>query len=53
MFEVQRLSPPGVLVARGSRVAFQPLTGQAVVAIPYGIGRTLAVGAAVSPRAVP
>jgi hypothetical protein len=52
-FEVQRLSPPGVLVARGSRVAFQPLTGQVVVAIPFGIGRTLAVGAAVSPRAVP
>ncbi|MEA2137229.1 MAG: hypothetical protein QOG56_379 [Solirubrobacteraceae bacterium] len=50
-FDVQRLSPPGVLAARGSRVAFQPLTGQAVVAIPYGIGRTLAVGAAVSARA--
>ena len=52
-FEVQRLSPPGVLVARGSRVAFQPLTGQVVVAIPFGFGRTIAVGAAVSPRAVP
>ena len=52
-FEVHRLSPPGVLVARGSRVAFQPLTGQVVVAIPFGIGRTLAVGAAVGPRAVP
>jgi hypothetical protein len=49
--EVQRLSPPDVIVARGSRVAFQPLTGQAVVAIPYWAGRTLAVGAAVSPRA--
>jgi hypothetical protein len=52
-FDVQRLSPAGVLVARGSRVAFQPLTGQAVVAIPYGIGRTLAVGAAISSPATP
>jgi hypothetical protein len=52
-FDVQRLSPVGVLAARGSRVAFQPLTGQAVVAIPYAIGRTVAVGAAVSARATP
>jgi hypothetical protein len=52
-FEVQRLSPVGVLAARGSRVAFHPLTGQAVVAIPYAIGRTIAVGAAVSARATP
>jgi hypothetical protein len=50
-FEVQRLSPTASIVARGSRVAFHPLTGQAVVAIPYRVGRTLAVGAAVSPRA--
>jgi hypothetical protein len=50
-FGVQRLSPAGVLVARGSRVAFQPLTGQVVVAIPYPIGRTVAVAAAVSPPA--
>jgi hypothetical protein len=52
-FDVQRLSPAGVLVGRGSRVAFQPLTGQAVVAIPYAIGRTVAVAAAVSSPAAP
>ena len=50
-FAVERLSPAASIVARGSRVAFQPLTGQAVVAIPYRVGRTLAVGAAVSPPA--
>lgn len=52
-FAIDRLSPGGVLVDRGSRVAFQPLTGQAVVAIPYRIGRTLAVGAVVSAPAAP
>jgi hypothetical protein len=52
-FVVDRLSPESVIVARGSRVAFQPLTGQAVVAIPYRVGRTLAVGAAVSPPPAP
>jgi len=52
-FDVQRLSPAGVLAARGSRVAFHPLTGQAVVAIPFAVGRTAAVGAAVSRRAAP
>ena len=52
-FTVQRLSPPAVVVARGSRVAFHPLTGQAVVAIPYFFGRALAVGSAISPRAKP
>ena len=51
-FVVERLSPAGVTVGRGSRVAFQPLTGQAVVAIPYRVGRTVAVGSAVSPRPV-
>jgi hypothetical protein len=50
-FDVERLSPASVIVARGSRVAFQPLTGQAVVAIPYRVGRTLAVGSAISPPA--
>jgi hypothetical protein len=50
-FAVQRLSPSNAIVARGSRVAFHPLTGQAVVAIPYVFGPTLAVGAAISPRA--
>ncbi len=52
-FTVDRLSPPNVLVARGSRVAFQPLTGQAVVAIPYRVAGTVAVGAAVSAPAQP
>jgi hypothetical protein len=53
VFAVERLSPAAAIVARGSRVAFHPLTGQAVVAIPYVVGRTLAVGSAVSPRATP
>jgi hypothetical protein len=53
VFAVERLSPANVVVARGSRVAFHPLTGQAVVAIPYAVGRTLAVGSAISPRAAP
>ena len=52
-FAVQRLSPPSAIAARGSRVAFHPLTGQAVVAIPFVVGRTLAVGSAISPRATP
>jgi hypothetical protein len=50
-FEIDRLTPPTVTVARGSRVAFQPLTGQPVVAVPYLVGRTAAVGAAVGPPA--
>ena len=53
VFAVQRLSPPTLFVARGSRVAFHPLTGQAVVAIPFVVGRALAVGSAISPRATP
>jgi hypothetical protein len=53
IFTVDRLSPANAIAARGSRVAFQPLTGQVVVAIPFSVGRTLAVGAAVSPRATP
>ncbi len=53
VFAVERLSPASAIVARGSRVAFHPLTGQVVVAIPYVVGRTLAVGAAISPRAAP
>jgi hypothetical protein len=52
-FVIERVSPAGVTVGRGSRVAFQPLTSQAVVAIPYRVGRTVAVGSAVSPRPVP
>lgn len=46
-----RLTPPDVLAARGSRVAFQPLTGEPIVALPFLIGRTAAVGAAVGPAA--
>lgn len=44
-----RLTPATVFAARGSRVAFQPLTGEPVVAFPYLVGRTVAVGAAVGP----
>lgn len=46
-----RLTPATVAASRGSRVAFQPLTGEPVVAIPYLVGRTVAVGAAVGPPA--
>jgi hypothetical protein len=48
-FDVDRLTPPTVTAARGSRVAFQPLTGQPVVAIPFLVGPMVAVGAAVGP----
>lgn len=46
-----RLTPSTVTVAGGSRVAFQPLTGEPVVAVPFLIGRTVALGAAVGPPA--
>ncbi|HUR84173.1 MAG TPA: hypothetical protein VMY78_02410 [Solirubrobacteraceae bacterium] len=46
-FRTDRLTPPSAVVARGSRVAFQPLTGEPVVAVPFLVGRTVAVGAAV------
>ena len=52
-FVIERVSPAGVTVGRGTRIAFQPLTSQAVVAIPYRVGRTVAVGSPVSPRPVP
>ncbi len=48
-----RLTPATVFAARGSRIAFQPLSGQPVVAFPYLVGRTVAVGAAVGPPAPP
>ena len=51
VFAVQRLSPPSAIVARGSRVAFHPLTGQAVVAIPFVVGRTCSPSARRSARA--
>ena len=49
--EAERLSPASITVAHGSRVAFQPLTGEPVVAVPYAVGFTVAVGAAVGPAA--
>lgn len=48
-----RLTPATVFAARGSRVAFQPLTGEPIAAFPYLVGRTVAVGAAVGPPAPP
>jgi hypothetical protein len=47
----ERLTPPGVAGTRGSRVAFQPLTGEPVVAVPFLLGLNIAVGAAVGPPA--
>ena len=44
-----RLTPGNVFAAQGSRVAFQPLTGEPVVALPFLAGRTVAVAAAVGP----
>ncbi|MEA2222361.1 MAG: hypothetical protein QOH83_737, partial [Solirubrobacteraceae bacterium] len=46
-----RLTPRGVAGTRGSRVAFQPLTGEPVVAVPFLLGLNVAVGAAVGPPA--
>lgn len=46
-FTADRLTPATAVAARGSRVAFQPLTGEPVVAVPFLVGRTAAVGAAV------
>ena len=46
-----RLTPPDVFAAQGSRVAFQPITGEPVVAVPFLVSRTVAVAAAVGPPA--
>ena len=46
-----RLTPADVFAAQGSRAAFQPLTGEPVVAVPFLVGRTVAVAAAVGPPA--
>jgi hypothetical protein len=46
-----RLTPPSVAGTRGSRVAFHPLTGEPIVAVPYLVGFNVAVGAAVGPAA--
>ncbi len=48
-FDADRLTPPKAVAVRGSRVAFQPLTREPVVAVPFLVGRTVAVGAAVGP----
>ena len=50
-FDTDRLTPGTAVVTRGSRVAFQPLTGEPVVAVAFLVGRTVAVGAAVGPAA--
>ncbi len=44
-----RLTPPSVAAVRGSRVAFQPLTGEPVVVLPFLVGLDVAIGAAVGP----
>ena len=46
-----RLTPAGFAARRGSRVAFHPLTGEPVVAVPFLIGLNVAVAAAVGPAA--
>lgn len=46
-----RLTPGNVFAAQGSRVAFQPLTGEPVAAVPFLASRTVAVAAAVGPPA--
>lgn len=46
-----RLTPTDVFAAQGSRVAFQPLTGEPLVAVPFLVGRTVAVAGAVGPPA--
>jgi len=50
-FAADRVTPSTAVTSRGSRVAFHPLTGEPVVAVPFLIGRTVAVGAAVGPAA--
>ena len=47
----ERLTPAGFAARRGSRVAFHPLTGEPVVAVPFLIGLNVAVAAAVGPAA--
>lgn len=50
-FAADRITSSSAVTSRGSRVAFQPLTGEPVVAVPFLVGRTVAVGAAVGPPA--
>lgn len=47
----QRLTPARFAARRGSRVAFHPLTGEPVVALPFLIGLNVAAAAAVGPAA--
>ncbi len=46
-----RLTPANLFAAQGSRVGFQPLTGEPVVAVPFLVERSVAVAAAVGPPA--
>ena len=48
-FEHDRLTPLGFAARHGSRVAFHPLTGAPVVALPFLIGLDVAVVAAIGP----
>jgi hypothetical protein len=50
-FTYERLTPRGFAARRGSRVAFHPLTGEPVVALPFLIGFNVAITAAVGPAA--
>lgn len=50
-FEHDRLTPRGFAARRGSRVAFHPLTGEPVVALPFLVGLDVAIGAAIGPPA--
>jgi len=48
-FVFDRLTPATFAGRRGSRIAFHPLTGEPVVALPFFIGLDIAVAAAVGP----
>jgi hypothetical protein len=50
-FAVRRLTPQGFAGRRGSRIAFHPLTGEPIVALPFFIGFDIAVAAAIGPPA--
>ena len=47
----ERLTPTSFAARRGSRIAFHPLTGEPVAAVPFLIGLNVAVAAAVGPAA--
>ena len=50
-FAYERLTPLDFAARRGSRVAFAPVTGAPVVALPFLIGLNVGVAAAVGPAA--